>query len=359
MTVRKTSGGRWRGVVKSGREQVSSKTFDTRGQANSWVVRERAALAGGVDPRAGRRTVRLLLPEWLAEREHSVSRKTYISDSSLRRLTPPALAALHIGVVTDREVTHALIALNKSGLAESSVRRFRASLSAFFGWAVRERLIVSNPVTGTRVPKGRGVRAVIRPFTEDELELFHAAVSARDQRLADVLLVAAWTGLRWSELREVRVRDFARLPMPVLFISRAAPEGVEAKSTKSGKDRRVPVADRVLPILQVCAKGRGADDLLFTTSTGHKLHASPVKRSVAWSTVAAGRRIHDLRHTAACMWLARGVDPVTIQAWLGHESIATTNIYLHHLGSSADRAGLDRLNTRGGAGGAREGRTGE
>jgi hypothetical protein len=42
---------------------------------------------------------------------------------------------------------------------------------------------------------------------------------------------------------------------------------------------------------------------------------------------------------------------VTVQAWLGHESIATTNIYLHHLGSSADRAGLDRLNAPGGAGG--------
>jgi len=66
-----------------------------------------------------------------------------------------------------------------------------------------------------------------------------------------------------------------------------------------------------------------------------------------------------LRHTAASLWLARGVDPVTVQAWLGHASIATTNIYLHHLGSSADRAGLERLNALRGAGGAREERFGE
>ena len=65
---------------------------------------------------------------------------------------PPALAALQIGAVTDREVTRALIALNQSGLAESSVRRFRASLSAFFAWAVRERLIASNPVTTRKAP---------------------------------------------------------------------------------------------------------------------------------------------------------------------------------------------------------------
>ncbi len=354
MSVRKTPGGRWRGVVKAGREQVASRTFDTRRQATAWVARERAALAGGVDPRAGRRTVRALLPEWLTEREHAVSRKTYVADRALPRLTPPALAALQIGAVTEREVTRALLALNRSGLAESSVKRFRASLSAFFAWAVRERLVATNPVTGTRVPVGRRVRTAIRPFAEDELEAFYLAVSARDQRLADVLLIASWTGLRWSELREVRVRDFVRVPMPVLLVSRAAPEGVEAKVTKSGKSRRMPVADRVLSLVEACADGKGPDDLLFTTRTGHQLHASALKRTVHWSTLAPGRRIHDLRHTAACLWLAKGVDPVTVQAWLGHASIATTNIYLHHLGSSADRAGLDRLNALGGAGGAHE-----
>ena len=359
MTVRKSPGGRWRGVVKSGRQQVASKTFDTRREALAWVARERAALAGGVDPRAGRRTVRVLVPEWLHEREHAVSRKTFVADSALPRLMPPALAALQIAAVTDREVMRALIALNRSGLAESSVKRFRASLSAFFAWAVRERLIAANPATGTRVPKGRGVRTEIRPFAEDELESFYMAVGARDQRLADVLMIASWTGLRWSEMREVRVRDFIRVPMPVLLISRAAPEGVEAKVTKSGKSRRVPIADRVLPLVQACAEGKGPDNLLLTTKTGHQLHASAVKRAVAWSAVAPGRRIHDLRHTAACLWLSKGVDPVTVQAWLGHASIATTNIYLHHLGSSADRTGLDRLNALGGAGGALETRNAE
>ena len=50
-------------------------------------------------------------------------------------------------------------------------------------------------------------------------------VAARDEHLADILLVASWTGLRWSGLREVRVRDFVRVPMPVLLVSRAAPRG--------------------------------------------------------------------------------------------------------------------------------------
>lgn len=69
--------------------------------------------------------------------------------------------------------------------------------------------------------------------------------------------------------------------------------------------------------------GREPDEPLFLTASGHRLHASAFKRTLAWSATGEGRRIHDLRHTAACLWLARGVDPVTVQAWMGHASIAT------------------------------------
>lgn len=123
------------------------------------------------------------------------------------------------------------------------------------------------------------------------------------------------------------------------------------EGTKSGKTRRVPVADRVLPLVRALAVSRAPEDALFVTGSGHQLHASAFKRTLDWSTVGEGRRIHDLRHAAACLWLARGVDPVTVQAWMGHASIATTNLYLHHLGTSADRTGLDRQNGRGYAGG--------
>ncbi len=37
----------------------------------------------------------------------------------------------------------------------------------------------------------------------------------------------------------------------------------------------------------------------------------------------------------------------TVQAWMGHASIATTNLYLHNLGTAADLAGLGRLNASG------------
>lgn len=355
MSVRKLPSGRWHARLKSGRQYVAGKTFDTRRDAQAWLARERAAIAGGIDPRAGRTVVRTLLTNWLEERKITVTPKTYVADAALPRLLPTSVAALQIGAVTDRDVSRALVALTRQGLAESSVRRFRASLSAFFAWAVRERIIASNPVAGTRVPRVGTPPAEMDPFSETELEAFWGAAKERNERLANILLVAGWTGLRWSELRAVRIRDFVEVPMPLLVVQRAAPEGVEIKVTKSGRGRRVPVADRILPLVQELARGRGGDELLFVTESGHQLHASAVKRTVSWRSISRGRRIHDLRHTAACLWLARGVDLATVQAWMGHASIATTNIYLHHLGSGADQAGLDRLNVRGNTGGTRSG----
>jgi site-specific recombinase XerC len=92
-------------------------------------------------PVNGRATVRNLPAVWLDEQKHSVSAKTYMADAALPRLVPTALGVLSIKAVTDREITRALIILTKSGLGESSVRHFRDSLSSFFAWAVRQRMI--------------------------------------------------------------------------------------------------------------------------------------------------------------------------------------------------------------------------
>ena len=111
-----------------------------------------------------------------------------------------------------------------------------------------------------------------------------------------------------------------------------------------GRSRRVPIASRVLPIVERLKAGKKPSDLLFTTLSGSRLQRSAVLRTMRWERTGRDRRIHDLRHTAACLWLARGVDVSTVQTWMGHASIATTNLYLHHLGTGADPAGLERLN---------------
>ncbi len=347
MTIVKTRGGRFTAKRKTGRQFVASKTFDTKREATEWLGRERAALAGGVDPRAGRQRVGALLEHWLTIRRATVATKTLRADQALQRLVPTAMQALQVGAVTSREVARSFDLLLGSGLAEQSVVRYRASLSSFFGWCVRERIIGSNPVTGVAVPRSSEEQVEMRPWTEAELEAVYQQWQQEDPHLADVMLLLGWTGLRWGEARALLVEDLVEVPTPGLLVRRSAPEGVGTKATKGRRSRRVPLANRVLPIAHGLADDKAANDLLVTTAGGARLHRSAILRTLHWSEVSQGRRLHDLRHTAACLWLARGVDPGTVQAWMGHESIATTNRYLHFLGSSADKAGLDRLNEPG------------
>ena len=82
-----------------------------------------------------------------------------------------------------------------------------------------------------------------------------------------------------------------------------------------------------------------ADDPFFPSLRGGFLSADALQRSVnrhaqtASTTCAslAGRRITPdaLRHTAAMALLQRGADLAVIALWLGHESIETTQLYLH------------------------------
>ncbi len=171
----------------------------------------------------------------------------------------------------------------------------------------------------------------MQPWAEDELEEVYLGWREQNPHLADILLVLAWTGLRWGEARALRVEDVMQVPTPGLLVRRSAPEGVGIKATKGRRSRRVPVADRVLPIIRRLSLAKQPSDLLLTTAGGAQLHRSAVLRSVKWTRTGQGRRLHDLRHTAACLWLARSVDPGTVRAWLGHESIATTDRYLHFL----------------------------
>lgn len=344
MTIVKRNG-RYYAKLKSGREFIAGRTFDTQREAKAWLARERAALDGGIDPRAGRERVKDAVDRWLEIRSTTVAKKTYRADQDVKRLTPTSLLALQLSAVSEREVGRVYVQLLGSGLVESSVVRYRASLSSFFGWCVREKLVLRNPVTGTKVPKGSEERTEMNPFTEAELWAVVEACRAKNDRLADIVLVLGWTGLRWGEARALTVGDVVEVPTPGLMVRRSRSEGIPVKATKGRRSRRVPVPDGILPVLQDMAMGKTKGDPLFTTDSGALLHRSAVIRTLDWEKSGQGRRLHDLRHTAACLWLARGVDLGTVQAWMGHESVATTNRYLHFMGTGADRAGLDRLNS--------------
>ncbi|ACZ22773.1 site-specific recombinase XerD [Sanguibacter keddieii DSM 10542] len=362
MSVRRTPSGRWQVRVKDGRRDVASKTFDTKRSAQAWEAEQKAKLSGGawVDPKAGRTPVREVIDEYLATRPGIVSSKTLLTEHLLLGKVTPALGRLPVSAVT-REDVQTDLGVQALGLATSSVKRYRGILSALFTYSVARRLRETNPVSGTKLPSGAEghERTEMAPYTLEELREVAAACMEQSPD-GDITLFLGLTGLRWGEMAALRVKDVLEVPRRAIRVSRSAPTGHAIReTTKGGRDRFVPLVEDVWQIVARRMVGRAPDDLLFVNPSGRIWGGWNWKCGVSWAQHARGRRVHDLRHTAATLWLSSGVPPKTVQAWLGHSTATMTlDLYAHYLPASEADAGLRLMNERL-AGGARGDRPAE
>ncbi len=352
----KRPNGKWRVQVKYRSVVVADRTFERRGDAVRWEIEQKRLLHSGefVAPAAGRITVRELAEEFRESRKGQVSVRAWESDeSALRVHIVPAFGKLPISSVTPPLVERFLVELAVSR-SVGTAARVRTTLRGLFRYAVRTRRLQLSPAELVPLPhpdSRTGKVVEVDPFT------VHALLEVVDTQKelspggADVTLVLALTGLRFGELRGLRVRDVVSVPYPGIIVKRSVPQSgltgavIERATTKSGRSRLVPLSELVLPVVLKAAEGKEPNDLLFPAPEGGYLHAQNWRRAVHWNTTGLGRRPHDLRHTAASLWIAAGVDIKTVSSWLGHSTAKLTlDTYGHLMGTDADRAALDRVN---------------
>jgi integrase/recombinase XerD len=183
------------------------------------------------------------------------------------------------------------------------------------------------------IPCKRYVRREIDFLNRTEIEALIAApdrstwIGRRDRAL---LLLALQTGLRLSELTGLR-RDALVLDSNpyVRCIG------------KGRKERCTPLAKQTVAVLKVWIKEppRKGAEMLFPSSHGGRLSTDAVQyllqkyvcsvREVCASLRNKRVSPHVLRHSAAMELLHAGVDSALIALWLGHESVDTTQIYIH------------------------------
>jgi len=192
------------------------------------------------------------------------------------------------------------------------------------------------------LPPKRFDRAVVSFLSRKEVDAVLASpdrtrwIGRRDHAL---LVVAIQTGLRVSELTGLHCQD-AHLR-----------KGAHLRCFGKGrKERCTPLTTQTVSVLRVWLQERRGEpvDPLFPTSTGRALSRDAVALLVAKHAKAAeqacptlrGKSVspHVLRHTAAMNLLQAGVDTAVIALWLGHESVETTQIYVHADLSIKERA---------------------
>lgn len=314
--------------------------FKRRADAVAWEQDQRRRLRLGewIDPRRGRVPLSDVAADWLNSRG-LVKRRTRESDeSNWRNYIQARFGNWPVSAITAAEVSAWVGGLVDRDLAPATATRALATLRSILAFAVADGRVSHNVAATVRRPtSGRGRREG-RALTLAEL---HALTAACTGPYRDVVPVLALAGLRWGELAGLQVGDRLSAPGPGLRVSRAM-LGSEGGGTlfldtlKNHRARTVPLVAELVPIIERWSEGKEPEAWLFAAPGGGPLRESNWKRSVGWQAAKAAAglpdvRVHDLRHTAASLWLAAGADPKVVQRVLGHATAAMTMDLYGHL----------------------------
>jgi len=209
-----------------------------------------------------------------------------------------------------------------------------AAVHAFFRYAALYEPGASALIQRVlAIPSKRFEHTPIAFLTHEEIEALVAApdtdtwLGRRDRTL---LLLTVQTGLRVSELIGLCCQDVV------------LGHGAHVRCLGKGRKARcTPLREDAVKALSAWLeehRGQPADPLFPNRGGGPLSHDSIEHLVGKYATIARQRcpslekkhiTPHVLRHSAAMELLQHGVDPAVIALWLGHESVETTQIYLH------------------------------
>lgn len=279
------------------------------------------------------------LKAWLEDvARPSIRPRTYeIYTVNLRRFQP-LIGHIKLGNLTPAHVQAAYAELLRIGLSARSVNHSHRVLHRALKQAVLWNLIPRNPTDAVSSP--RPVRVEMKTLTHDEVQQLFA--SSEGDRLHALWVVMATTGLRVGEATGFRWDDLdasaGRLTVR-RALQRQRDRGLVFVEPKTARSRRTlqlaPIAVSALEdhrrrqAEERLVAGPDWEDwrLTFATETGRPISGSHVYDRFQRALAKAGVqrvRLHDLRHTAASLLLARGVHPKVVQEMLGHSTIQLT-----------------------------------
>jgi integrase len=250
-----------------------------------------------------------------------------------------------LGKVTFEGLTRWVSQLSLSGLGAPAIRQSVFVMSAALDHAARSGRIHSNPVRGLGLP---------RPKRRDYIYLTHGqvlALASEAGRGRLLILLLAYTGLRWGEATALRVCDIeiGRRRVDVRRAFSDVGGRVILGTPKSTQSRTVPLPRFLADEMAAAAAGKHADQLVSTMPEGGVMRQTNWRRSVFLSArqragLSDRFRVHDLRHAAASLMIQAGYPPKMLQEIMGHASITTTlDLYGHLYPGEMDRY-ADRLN---------------
>ena len=292
----------------------------------TYVVTQRAM--SGATIRAYRDTWRLFLT-FLAEAVNTPAHQLQLAHT-----TPAHVVAFldHL----EQERGNSTATRNLRLVAIKSVMAFHASRSP-------EHLDTIARINA--IPAKKSAKPQMTFLTSHEAQALLDAIPTNtwtNRRDRAMFTLAIQTGLRLSEITGLQIASLHLGTAPHV-----------ACTGKGRKNRTTPLTVATATTLEQYLRERATrpGQALFPRPQGDALSADAVQQRLTLHMTRAAVSnpglaskhvtVHTLRHTAAMRFLEAGVDTAVIALWLGHESIATTSIYLH-ADMNLKRAALDR-----------------
>lgn len=338
-------------------------------------------------------TVSEWLEEWLTERikNKKIRPGTYtLYEGHIRSYLKPRLGRIRLRDLRVSQVQRAFaeIAGLKDGPQAGTIHRIRTTLRSALNAAKRRQLIGTNPAVDIELPAEK--RPEVKPWSAKELGRFLDDVAAH--RLAPLFEVAAATGmrrgeicgLRWEDIdlvdgvitvrQQITQNNVKNRPTPLCPHCSAVHKGLEfgPPKTKGGENRKVELDSGTIGVL-LAHRFRQDEErnqwgtayiehgLVFAKEDGNPL--VPGRVYEIFQEVGAQvrfdedcdkpdeqrrklppTRLHDLRHAAASLRLAAGVDIAIVSKTLGHSTTKLTQDTYSHLLPGVARGAAEKAN---------------
>lgn len=368
----------WVVDYKDGGGKRRLKSFSTRKEASEFLItanwelrhghhtpdRESISVERAADLWLQRAVLERLEPATIAAYEGIVRLHIVpiIGGQRLNQLTRPSVEAFRDKLLETRTL--------------STARKALETLSMILEVSLGKGLVTQNASRRVRIKRsGRRKRAVIP--TKDELRnLLRVADAHPDPFFRAFAYVLIFTGLRASEIRGLTWSSINFRTGTITVFQRSDRHNTIGLCKSGAGFRTIPLGPCTAKVLEawknVCP---GNDlDLVFADSSGAPfLHPTLLNKVLYPLQIAAGmsrmtvprkagvipkRRgkygMHNFRHAAASLWIAKGIDPKRIQIWMGHASIQITFDTYGHLFDEARADANDMRDIESDLGAARD-----
>ena len=342
----------WLCRVSLGRDGAGKRQFvnhtihGTKKDAQQWVTETLRNRDLGVAVKPAQETLSAYLDRWLEEiAKRKVKSKTFEGYRAILKVhVRPIIGEKPLGKVTTLDVQQVYNKMTDAKASPRTVQYTAMILKQALEKAVVWKMLVFNPCAGAELP--RQIRREMKVFSPDQARKF-LTVAKMVPQWGPLFSVALTTGMRPSEYLALKWSDID-LDRRTINVQRS----IEVKSDgtwkfsdlKTAKSRRtirlhtdVAEALKEHRARQERRKVQALADpeLVFSTRNGTPHGRNNVKRAFRWLIAKVKLpviRLYDLRHTAATLSLAAGVDLKRIQEMLGHSNAALTlNTYSHVL----------------------------